>query len=207
MTYLLPPLNALRAFEAAARHLSLKLAANELHVTPGAISQQVKTLEERLGTKLFDRLHKQLILSDAGQAYLPAIRGAFRRIADATMELKPAGVAVTLTLGLHGRCDAARFGLTAFRRSHPSIGLRLVQPAGLHELEEAKVDLLVDRGLGHHPRYRCDRLDPAGPSVGDVLICPEGTADCPAVVRLRGWLLAAESTNVAQLPRVAGARR
>jgi DNA-binding transcriptional LysR family regulator len=63
MTYLLPPLNPLRAFEAAARHLSFKLAAHELHVTPGAISQQVKTLEDRLGLPLFDRLHKQLVLT------------------------------------------------------------------------------------------------------------------------------------------------
>ena len=206
MTYLLPPLNALRAFEAAARHLSFKLAAHELHVTPGAISQQVKTLEGRLGTKLFDRLHRQLILTDAGQAYLPAIRGAFRHIADATMALEPAGVAVMVTLGLHGRCDAARFSLAAFRRAHPSIGLRIVQPAGLHELEEAKVDLLIDRGLGHHPRHRCDRLGPAGPGVGDVLICPEGTADCPEVESLRGWLIAAEPASIARFPRVAGAR-
>ena len=58
MTYVLPPLNALRAFEAAARHLSFKLAAQELHVTPGAIGQQVKALENRLGVQLFERLHK-----------------------------------------------------------------------------------------------------------------------------------------------------
>ena len=67
MTYLLPPLNALRAFEAAARHLSFKLAARELHVTPGAVGQQVKVLEERLGVQLFERLHKQLILTPVGQ--------------------------------------------------------------------------------------------------------------------------------------------
>jgi LysR family transcriptional regulator, glycine cleavage system transcriptional activator len=60
MTYLLPPLNPLRAFEAAGRHLSFTLAARELHVTPGAVGQQVKVLEDRLGVRLFERLHKQL---------------------------------------------------------------------------------------------------------------------------------------------------
>jgi DNA-binding transcriptional LysR family regulator len=57
MTYILPPLNALRAFEAAARHLSFKLAAHELHVTPAAVGQQEKALEVRLGVRLFERLH------------------------------------------------------------------------------------------------------------------------------------------------------
>src|SRR5664279_1029136 len=91
MTYTLPPLNALRAFEAAARHLSFKLAAHELHVTPAAVGQQVKALEARLGVRLFERLHKQLILTAAGRAYLPEISDGFRRIADATSQLKPAG--------------------------------------------------------------------------------------------------------------------
>src|SRR5437879_9730233 len=78
MTYILPPLNALRAFEAAARHLSFKLAAHELHVTPAAVGQQVKALEARLGVRLFERLHKQLVLTEAGQAYLPAMSGGSR---------------------------------------------------------------------------------------------------------------------------------
>src|SRR5260221_11702975 len=104
MTYTLPPLNALRAFEAAARHLSFKLAAHELHVTPAAVGQQVKALEVRLGVQLFERLHKQLILTDAGQSYLPEISGGFRRIANATEKLKPVG-AVLLQLGVHGSFD------------------------------------------------------------------------------------------------------
>src|SRR4051812_15562609 len=99
MTWLLPPLNPLRAFEAAARHLSFKLAARELHVTPGAISQQVKALEDRLGVPLFDRLHKQLILTAAGQDYAASVRKSFHHIADATGRLMPRGVAAVLTLG------------------------------------------------------------------------------------------------------------
>jgi LysR family transcriptional regulator, glycine cleavage system transcriptional activator len=152
MTYALPPLNALRAFEAAARHLSFKLAAHELHVTPAAVGQQVKALEARLGVRLFERLHKQLILTAAGQAYLPEISDGFRRIADATSQLKPAG-AVLLQLGVHASFDLRRLDLAAFRSAHADIGLRVLQPAGLHELVEGKVDLLIARGLGRHPGF------------------------------------------------------
>jgi DNA-binding transcriptional LysR family regulator len=193
MTHALPPLNALRAFEAAARHLSFKLAAHELHVTPGAVGQQVKALEQRLGVSLFERLHKQLILTAAGQAYLPGISDGFRRIAEATSELKPAG-AVLLQLGVHGGFDLRRLELAEFRSAHPEIGLRVLQPAGLHELVEGKVDLAIVRGLGHHPGYRCDRVG-EGSDPGDWLIAPEGTADCPEVASFREWLRALPAEN------------
>jgi DNA-binding transcriptional LysR family regulator len=197
MTYTLPPLNALRAFEAAARHLSFKLAAHELHVTPAAVGQQVKALEARLGIRLFERLHKQLILTAAGQAYLPGISDGFRRIADATSQLKPAG-AVLLQVGVHGSFDLRRLALAEFRGAHAEIGLRVLQPAGLHELVEGKVDLLIARGLGHHPGYRCDRVQGVlgvegsheGSGLGDWLMAPEGTADCPEIVSFREWLRA-----------------
>src|SRR3978361_627609 len=101
MTYALPPLNALRAFEAAARHLSFKLAAHELHVTPGAVSQQVKALEERLGVALFERLDKQLMLTPAGAKYLRPTSIAFGDIAAATMVVKPQGTLGTIHLGIH----------------------------------------------------------------------------------------------------------
>ena len=186
MTYILPPLHALRAFEAAARHLSFKLAAHELHVTPAAIGQQVKALEARLGVRLFERLHKQLILTAAGQAYLPEISEGFRRIADATVQLKPAGAAL-LQLGVHGSFDLRRLELAEFRAAHAEIGVRVLQPAGLHELIEGKVDLLIDRSLGHHPGYRCDRVS-EGSGLGDWLIAPAGTSDCPEIVSFRDWL-------------------
>lgn len=193
MTYTLPPLNALRAFEAAARHLSFKLAAHELHVTPAAVGQQVKALEARLGVRLFERLHKQLILTAAGQAYLPEISDGFRRIADATARLKPAG-AVLLQLGVHGSFDLRRLELAEFRNLHVEVGLRVLQPAGLHELIEGKVDVLIARGLGHHPGYRCDRVI-EGTGLGDWLIAPEGTADCPEIASFRNWLRALPAEN------------
>jgi len=183
MTYILPPLNALRAFEAAARHLSFKLAAHELHVTPAAVGQLVKALEARLGVRLFERLHEQLILTTAGQAYLPGISDSFRRIADATAQLKPAG-AMLLQLGVHGSFDLRRLKLAEFRNAHTEIGLRVLQPAALHELVEGKVDLLIERGLGHHPGYRCGRVK-EGSGLSDWLIAPEGTTDCPEIVSFR----------------------
>ena len=76
----LPPLNGLRAFEAAARHMSFTDAADELSVTQAAISHQVRGLEQRLGLKLFVRKNRSLLLSEAGQAYLPAVRAAFDQL-------------------------------------------------------------------------------------------------------------------------------
>src|SRR3954451_19462638 len=199
MTYTLPPLNALRAFEAAARHLSFKLAAHELHVTPAAVGQQVKALEVRLGVRLFERLHKQLILTDAGQGFLPEISAGFRRIADATARLKPVGT-LLLQLGVHGSFDLRRLELAEFRNAHAEIGLRVLQPAGLHELIEAKVDVLIARGLGHHPGYRCDRVT-EGSGLGDWLIAPAGTADGPEISSFRDWLRGLPAENALALHR------
>jgi len=173
------------AFEAAARHLSFTFAARELHVTPGAVGQQVKALEARLGVRLFERLHKQLILTPAGQEYVVAVQKAFCRIGDATKRLKPQGITIVLSVGVYARFDLARLRPNRFRAAHPTIGLRIMEPAGLHELAEGKVDLLVDRSGGRYPGYRCEHL---GPGVGDYLICAEGTASCPEIESLRAWL-------------------
>ncbi len=83
MAYRLPPLGSLRAFEAAARHLSFKHAAEELHVTPAAISQQIKGLEDYLGVRLFVRLTRALAITPQGEAMLPKIRAGFDCLAEA----------------------------------------------------------------------------------------------------------------------------
>jgi LysR family glycine cleavage system transcriptional activator len=202
MTYLLPPLKPLRAFEAAARHLRFKLAARELHVTPGAVGQQVKALEERPGVRLFERLHKQLTLTPAGQEYATSVQKGFYRIADATERLKPQGVVAVLSLGVYARFDFARLRPDRFRAAHPTIGLRIMEPAGLSDLIEGKVDVLIDRRLDHHPGYRCERLenDSGG---GDYLICPEGIAGCPEIESLRAWLKHTDTVRIARFPRAA----
>lgn len=89
MTYRLPSLNTLRAFEAAARHLSFKTAASELGVTSGAVSQQVKKLEASLGLALFRRLPHGLLLTLEGEAYLPAISKMFEDLTQATEKIAP----------------------------------------------------------------------------------------------------------------------
>jgi LysR family glycine cleavage system transcriptional activator len=86
VTYRLPPLNGLRAFEAAARHMSFKYAADELCVTAGAVSQHVKALETALGIKLFRRSARAIALTAEGREYLPSIRTAFEVIAKASDE-------------------------------------------------------------------------------------------------------------------------
>jgi LysR family transcriptional regulator, glycine cleavage system transcriptional activator len=185
MTYLLPPLNALRAFEAAARHLSFKQAAHELHVTGGAVSQQVRLLEERLDVQLFERLTRQVVLTPAGEAYLTPIRKAFGLMAEATAELKPEGITNLLHIGVHGRVDIddLRRRLAQFRRAQPKVAARISQPAGLRELLEGKVDVLIEGSLRRHTGYRCD------PVKNGFLIAPLGTADCPEVETLRSCLL------------------
>ena len=127
LSHRLPPLNGLRSFEAAARHLSFTRAADELSVTPGAVSQQVKSLERALGITLFRRLPRSLVLTDEGEAYLPAIVSAFDIISKATESTAPAlrgrklrlGVApkIMRIAGLDGaqnssNCDGRRSGNT-----------------------------------------------------------------------------------------------
>ncbi|AVV82836.1 LysR family transcriptional regulator [Shewanella putrefaciens] len=84
----LPPLNALRAFEAAARLQSMTLASKELHVTHGAISKQIRILEEYLGFALFVRLHKKVGLTDEAQRYLPHVQAALQTLSSATGDLR-----------------------------------------------------------------------------------------------------------------------
>src|SRR5271154_5265345 len=95
----LPPLNALRAFEAAARHLNFSRAADELSVTPGAVSQQIQNLEDYVGVALLKRTPKGLLLTDSAQTALPALREAFDRLAEAASLLTAAvdGRRLTLT--------------------------------------------------------------------------------------------------------------
>ena len=194
MTYLLPPLNALRAFEAAARHLSFKQAAHELHVTAGAISQQVRLLEQRLGVQLFERLTRQVGLTPAGDAYLTSIRDAFGRIAEATADLRPDDTTHLLHVGVHGRVDSddVRRQLAHFRRLQPQVAARISQPAGLHELTQGKIDVLIEGSPRHQPGYRCD------PLANGFLIAPLGTADCPEVEALRSCLLAVRPSSVSR---------
>lgn len=135
----LPPLNSLRAFEAAARHLSFTKAADELHVTPAAVSQQVKVLEEHCGVRLFRRLTRALLLTDAGQAALPSLRDGFDRLAEAAEKLKAHEVGGILTVSVPPSFGAKWLvpRLDRFRTAHPEFDLRI-----------DATDALVDFGSG-----------------------------------------------------------
>ena len=100
MSRRVPPLNALKAFEAAARHLSFTKAAEELYVTQAAVSHQIKTLEEHLGLKLFLRKNRSLLLTEEGQGYFLDIKEIFTQLIDATEKLLARGAKGSLTVSL-----------------------------------------------------------------------------------------------------------
>ena len=121
------PLNALRAFEASARHLSFTRAGLELRVTQAAVSQQVKRLEDSLDTRLFRRLPRGLALTDEGQALLPSIESAFRRITETLERFRDKRFNHVVTVGVVGTF-ATRWllpRLEAFTAAHPRIDVRL----------------------------------------------------------------------------------
>ena len=156
----LPPLNGLRAFEAAARHMSFTDAADELSVTQAAISHQVRGLEQRLGLKLFVRRNRSLLLSEAGQAYLPSVRGAFDQLNEATEKLlqKDRGghLTVTTTASFAMKWVVPRLG--GFQRANPEIDVRISTNTGLVDFSREDVDIGIRYGRGHWPGLTAERL-------------------------------------------------
>lgn len=156
----LPPLNAIRAFEAAARHESFTRAATELCVTQGAVSQQVKGLETELGIRLFNREHQRLIITDAGRDYLAVVRDALDRIAVGTDRLLQRQTAGALTVSTSPDFAAKWLvhRLGRFVDAHPEIALRV--SATMHHVDFARedVDLAVRHGDGHWPGLDVVRL-------------------------------------------------
>lgn len=160
MTQRLPPLNALRAFEAAGRHLSFTKAAEELHVTPAAVGHQVKVLEDYLGVQLFRRLTRAIALTDAGQALLPGLRDGFIRLEEAVERLRgleERGVLnVSVTQSLMAKWLVPR--LDRFHKAYPDIEIRILSTGRLVDFARDDVDLAVRYGLGHWPDLRVDLL-------------------------------------------------
>ena len=150
---MLPNLNGLRAFEAAARHLSFTRAAEELHVTQTAISHQIKNLEDQLGLKLFIRRIRAVELSDSGAAYLPAVRAAFEDVRNATAQLlgpaPPRAVTVTTTTSLAAKWLLPRLG--DFQTRFPETGVHLTTSTALVDLASAGIDLGIRYGAGKWP--------------------------------------------------------
>jgi LysR family glycine cleavage system transcriptional activator len=147
----LPPLNALKAFEAAARSESFTRAAEELCVTQGAVSHQVKSLEATLGIKLFSRERQRLIITEAGREYLIVIRDALDRIAAGTervVQRQNSGVlTVSTSPDFAAKWLVNRLG--RFAEAHPGIDLRI--SATMHHVDFARedVDVAVRHGAGN----------------------------------------------------------
>ncbi|HYD65676.1 transcriptional regulator GcvA [Azospirillum sp.] len=157
----LPSLNGLRAFEAAARHLSFTRAAEELNVTQSAVSHQIRALEDRLGVRLFRRLNQTLLLTDAGQLLLPCVRDAFDRLAagvERVVQHEAAGVlTVSVSPSFAARWLMGRIG--RFRLRHPDIHLRIsASPHHVDFARETDIDMAVRHGLGFWEGLRADRL-------------------------------------------------
>ena len=156
----IPPLTALRAFEAAGRHLSFTKAADELHVTQAAISHQVKSLEEYLGLKLFRRLNRTLLLTDAGQLYLPPLTDAFEGITRATHRLRQHLGRARLTVSVLPSFAAGWLvpRLGRFRQRCPDVDLRIDPTNSLTDFRRDDVELGILYGRGNYPGLRTDRL-------------------------------------------------
>ena len=149
----LPPLNALKAFEAVARSNSVTRAAEELSVTQGAVSQQVKALEATLGVKLFNRERQRLVITEAGRDYLAVVRDAFDQIAvgtDRIVQRQRSGVlTVSVSSDFAAKWLVNRLG--RFADAHPGVDLRVFVADRRVDFAREDVDLAVRHGDGNWP--------------------------------------------------------
>jgi LysR family glycine cleavage system transcriptional activator len=156
----LPPLNALRAFEVSARHLSFTRAADELFVTPAAVSQQVRQLEEILGYRLFERGGKALELTAGGAALLPGIRDGFDRLADAVQRAggldRRQSLKVSVAPSFAAKWLLPR--LDDFALGHPEIDLHVDASMALVDLRRDEVDAAIRYGSGQYPGLVVERI-------------------------------------------------
>lgn len=158
----LPPLTALRAFEAAARLASFKRAAQELSLSPTAISHQVRQLEDRLGLALFERQPRQVVLTEAGRRLYPVLRDGFDAAAATIEALRSAPPRPLLTISTT-RAFAARWlvpRLGDFTAAVPDIGLHLHASDESVDLRRERVDLAVRYGGGRYPGLQSEPLLP-----------------------------------------------
>lgn len=160
MTARLPSLNGLRAFEAAARHLSFTLAASELNVTQTAISHQIRRLEEELGVRLFIRQNRALALTPEARDYLPGVRAAFNDLRLATDRLLRKDDDKVLTVSTLASLAAKWLlpRLTDFQEQHPGIDVRITTSTSLVDFQRDNVDAAIRYGRGQWPGLRADWL-------------------------------------------------
>lgn len=161
------PLNALRAFESSARHLSFTLAADELNVTQAAVSQQVRGLEARLGVALFRRLPRGLALSDEGQALLPVLAESFGRMEAVVQQFDNGRFFEVLTVGVVGTFAVGWLlpRLRLFQQGCPFVDLRLMTHNNVVDLAGEGLDFAIRFGDGNWPGLKAEHLMAAPLSV------------------------------------------
>lgn len=206
----LPPLNALRAFDAVARHQTVVRAADELSVTPSAVSHQLRTLEEALGVPLFSRHKTRLKLTPHGDALLPSVRAAFQMIATAASRIGDAvmvgDLVISAPIGLTSRWFTRH--VREFLQQYPDIKLRVITSNSDKEVYSPKVDVCIRYGTGVWPDRHVSLLSQVdlfpvcspvminGPQgvrtvedlMGHLLLCGDGGSEWTR------WLFAAAST-------------
>ncbi|SEM62240.1 LysR family transcriptional regulator, glycine cleavage system transcriptional activator [Bosea lupini] len=156
----LPPLHALRAFEAVGRLLSFRRAGEELLITQSAVSHHVRTLEEALGTMLFERKGRSIALTAAGARYLDSISQAFALVADGTREIRSYATHQVLTVSLLPSFAANWLvsRLAGFRAAYPQIELVLDPTLNQANLAAGEADIAIRYGVGEWPGLRCELL-------------------------------------------------
>jgi len=152
----LPPLKSLQAFEAAGRHLSFTAAARELNVTPGAISQQMRMLEEFLEVRLFKRLNRAIVLTDAGQLFLPLVSKGFDNFGEAVALLRNnrADGPLTITAAASFISNWLIPRLGRFKARHPEIDVRIDTSNRLVDFMHEDIDLGIRFGNGYYPELQ-----------------------------------------------------
>ena len=160
MTARLPSLNGLRAFEAAARHLSFTQAASELNVTQTAISHQIRRLEEELGIRLFFRKNRALALTPKARDYLPGVRAAFNDLRLATDRLLRKDDDHVLTVSTLASLAVKWLlpRLSTFQEANPRIDVRITTSTSLIDFQTGDVDAAIRYGRGHWEGLRADWL-------------------------------------------------
>lgn len=219
MTARLPSLNGLRAFEAAARHLSFTQAAAELNVTQTAISHQIRRLEEELGLRLFVRQNRSLALTPEAREYLPGVRAAFNDLRLATDRLLRRDDGRVLTVSTLASLAAKWLlpRLSDFQESHPGIDVHITTSTSLVDFERDKIDAAIRYGRGQWPGVRAEWLmadelfpvcSPALLNGSKPLRCPEDLKDHVLLHAGNGddwrlWLTAASlPTDISRQPGV-----
>ena len=190
----LPPLPAIRAFEAAARLGSFTRAADELHMTQAAVSYQIKQLEQRLGLGLFHRQPRQVVLTPAGQRLAPAVLDAFKQLRTAfaqAVERVESELAITALPTIAAAWLVPRLG--AFQLAHPRLAVRLDTAVQLVDLTRGEFDVGIRIGAGEWPGLDADFLLPSlftplcSPALRDRLRTPADMLALPRFGRERWW--------------------